>query len=74
MDQVMTIGAICRELKVSRTTVRIWELEGRVAPIREAHGGRRLFTSGDLARLREMREDELSRREAGRDLLATGVH
>lgn len=74
------IGEAARQVGVSPSALRLWERQGLVQPVRT--GGRyRLYTDGDLQRLREVRRlrdvDQLNAagiRRALRDPAHAGAH
>lgn len=51
----MTIGAVARLTKISEKTIRFYEEAGVLPPTERTEGGYRLYTSGDVRRLRLIR-------------------
>jgi MerR family transcriptional regulator/heat shock protein HspR len=54
-DAVLTIGTVASKLKVSVQTIRLYEQEGLILPVK-TKGGRRMYSLHDLDRLVCIRE------------------
>ena len=53
-EPVLTIGAIASQLKIAVQTVRMYEEQGLILPVRSS-SGRRMYSLGDLEKLRCIR-------------------
>jgi MerR family transcriptional regulator/heat shock protein HspR len=53
-EPVLTIGAIASQLKIAVQTVRMYEEQGLILPVRSSTG-RRMYSLGDLEKLRCIR-------------------
>ena len=76
--RLMQIGEVAERTELSVRTLRHWEEAGLVAPSARTTGGFRLYTEGDVERLRTIRRmkplgftlDEMKRLLASLELLA----
>ena len=64
MDTFQLIGGASQEADVSPDTVRRWEREGLIKPLRL--GNRRMYSPADIRRLKEIREQKARGRRGPR--------
>ena len=55
--ELLTVGDVAHELRVSTAAVRLWERDGKLPATRTA-GGVRLFTREDVEAYRQRRQEK----------------
>lgn len=62
--QFLESGPVARELGIAVETLRLWERTGKIASARRTAGGRRLYTREEVERIRVIRQQAQSPRDA----------
>jgi DNA-binding transcriptional MerR regulator len=65
---LFTVGVVSSLVGISSSTIRHWEAEGLIAPLREGRNRRRLYSWRDVERLQEIRYLVTRRRIRLRDV------
>ncbi len=62
--QFLESGPVARALGIAVETLRLWERTGKIACARRTAGGRRLYTREEVERIRMIRQQAQSPRDA----------